>query len=150
MPLNITKRIIKIAEKYCDAVAIHPRTQQQGYSGIPDINFAKQVKKITRLPIIYSGNIETKEQADKMLQEFDLIMIGRKAMGNPNIFQELTKGKTKDKIKFKDYLRLAKKYGLEFNQIKFQAMNFTKGIEGAAKIRNKISSAKTLKEILEI
>ena len=39
------KRFIKIAKKYCDAICIHPRTSEQGYSGIPDIEFAYKIKK---------------------------------------------------------------------------------------------------------
>src|SRR4030042_4834278 len=41
--------LIKIAEKYCDAIAIHPRTQEQGYSGLPDLKFAEEVKSKTQL-----------------------------------------------------------------------------------------------------
>jgi tRNA-dihydrouridine synthase B len=147
-----TKSIIKIAEKYCDALSIHPRTQPQGYSGTPDLEFARQVKKMTKLPIIYSGNINTKEDAEKMLKEFDFIMIGRASMGNPSIFSDLTKKKRKKRINFHDWLNLAKKKdkNLSFSQIKFQAMNFTKGFEGVGKIRNKLSLAKSEEEVLKI
>jgi len=144
------KNIIKIAEKYCDAIGVHPRTQPQGYSGIPDLNFAKKVKKLTKLPIIYSGNINTPNDAKRMLKEFDFIMIGRTSMGNPSIFSELAEKNAKKIINFKDWFKLAKKYKFYFNQIKFQAINFTKGFEGASEIRRKISLAKSEKEILEI
>jgi len=143
------KNIIKIAEKYCNAISVHPRTQPQGYSGQPDIDFARKVKKLTKLPIIYSGNINNTDDAKQMLKEFDFIMVGRSAMGNPNIFSELINNKIK-KITFHDWLKLARKYKLYFNQIKFQAINFTKGFEGAPEMRRKLSLAKTEKEILEI
>jgi tRNA-dihydrouridine synthase B len=57
---KISFEILKIAEKYCDAIIIHPRTASQGYSGEPDINFALKVKTSTNLPVIYSGNIDEK------------------------------------------------------------------------------------------
>ena len=149
MPLNETTAIVNLAEKYCDAIGIHPRTQEQGYAGTPDIEFARQVKKLTKLPIIYSGNINNKEQAESLLQEFDFIMVGRAAMGNPSIFYELNSKKTK-LISFRDWLKTSKKYKPYFNQIKFQALNFTRDFEGAGKIRLKISLTKTEEEILNI
>jgi tRNA-dihydrouridine synthase len=152
MPEQNLKKIIKIAEKYCSAISIHPRTQNQGYSGTPDIDFARQVKKITGLPVIYSGNIQTKEEAEKLLKEFDFIMIGRASIGNPSIFSDLLKKKIKKKINFADWLTLTKKINKNtyFSQIKFQAINFTRDFEGAAEIRNKLSQAKNEKEVIGI
>ena len=75
-------------------------------------------------------------------------MIGREAIGNPSIFSELL-GKTKQKITFFDYLKLAEKYGIKYAQIKFQAMNFTKGLKNAKEIREKLVSAKNLNDIKE-
>ncbi len=136
--------LIKLAEKYCDAICIHPRTQSQGYSGKPDIEFAKEIKNKTKLPVIYSGNVNTKN-AKELLKVFDYVMIGREAIGNPNIFSELQNKKSK--INFKDYLKLAKKYNLPFRQIKFQAMNFTKRMPQAKKLRLEIFKCKTSEEI---
>ena len=135
-------KIARMAEKYVDAIAIHPRTQQQGYSGVPDLDFAKKIKTQTKLPVIYSGNAD--ENADALLKEFDFIMIGRKAIGNPNIFGE------KPKIIFKHYLKLAEKYDLPFRQIKLQAMNFTKGLRGARELRLKIFETRKINEIKKI
>lgn len=152
MPEQQTKTIINLAEKYCDAIGVHPRTQEQGYSGTPDIEFARQVKKLTKLPIIYSGNINTREQAENILKEFDFIMIGRASFGNPNIFSELINKKITKKFNFFDWLKLAKKKikPLHEDQIKFQAINFTRGFEGAPKIRAKLSMAKSEEEITRI
>ncbi len=85
--------LLKLAEKYCDAICIHPRTQAQGYSGKPDIEFAKKIKQQTKLPVIYSGNVDEKNYK-KFLKDFDYIMIGRQAIGNPNIFSKLNNKKT--------------------------------------------------------
>jgi tRNA-dihydrouridine synthase B len=141
------EKIVKIVEKYCDAIAIHPRTQEQGYSGKPDIEFAKKIKKMTKLPIIYSGDVN-QDNSKELLKYFDYLMIGRQAMGNPNIFAKLTNSKVN--ISFNDYLKLAKKYKIEFPQIKFQAINFTKGREGASKLREKLMKAKSLREIEKV
>ncbi len=144
---NYTIKIIKEIEKYCDAISIHPRTQKQGYSGKPDLDFAKQIKKITELPVIYSGNINEKN-ANQLLKTFDAVMIGREAIGNPNIFAKLTNKEIQ--FTFKDYLKLAEKYNLPFRQIKFQAMNFTKNAKNAKKIRLKIFGCKSLEQLKEL
>jgi len=144
---NEISKIIKIAEKYCDAIAIHPRTIAQGYSGKADVSFAEKLKKKTSLPVIYSGDVNEKN-ADELLKKFDFVMIGREATGYPNIFAKLT-GK-KEEFGFKDYLALAKKYDIGFAQIKLQAIHFTKFMEGGSKLRLILSGAKHLKDIERI
>jgi tRNA-dihydrouridine synthase B len=139
--------IISIAEKYCDAISLHPRTNNQGYSGEPDIKFAEEIKLRTKLPLIYSGNVNEKNYKE-LLNKFDFLMIGREAIGRPEIFSKIIG--TKFKKSFKEYLTLAKKYNLPFKQIKLQAMNFTKGRKNSAKLRLKIFKTKKLEEIEKI
>lgn len=148
---HYTLEIIKIAEKYCDAICIHPRTQAQGYGGVPDLNYARIIKKKTKLPIIYSGNVNENNYKE-LLKEFDYVMMGRAAIGRPNIFS-ITSGKSTEtikKINFKDYLKLAEKYKLYFRQIKFQAMNFTKTRENAKELRLKIFNIKSPSELRKL
>lgn len=142
-----TFKIIKIAEKYCDGICIHPRTQPQGYGGVPDIKFAEKIKSKTKLPVIYSGNID-ESNCKEFLKTFDYVMIGRKAIGNPDIFARITKNKSN--TSFQDYLKLAKKYDLPFKQIKLQAMNFTKGKDNAKELRLKIFEIKILDGLREL
>jgi tRNA-dihydrouridine synthase B len=139
-----TMKILRIAEKYCDAVCIHPRTQAQGYGGNADIEFAEKLKSQTKLPIIYSGDVN-ENNFDELLKKFDFVMIGRKAIGNPNVFAKIS-GK-KVSFNFNDYLKEAEKYNFPFRQIKFQAMCFTKGKHNATELRLKISKIKNLKEL---
>ncbi len=139
--------LLKIAGQYCDAICIHPRAQSQGYSGEPDVKFAEKIKSKTKLPVIYSGNVNEKN-CKKLLRKFDFVMIGREAIGRPQIFAKITK--TKYSKNFKDYLKFAKEYKLPFRQIKIQAMNFTKGLRGSAKLRNKIAKIKNIKELENI
>jgi tRNA-dihydrouridine synthase len=141
---NISFDILKLAEKYCDGITIHPRTQKQGYSGEPDLNFAVEIKSKTFLPVIYSGNVNEKNYKE-LLKKFDYIMIGREAIGRPEIFSKITN--TTFKKSFKQYLKLANKYNLPFRQIKLQAMNFTKGIENSTKLRLEIFKVKYIEGI---
>ncbi|MEM4182121.1 MAG: tRNA-dihydrouridine synthase family protein [Candidatus Pacearchaeota archaeon] len=139
--------ILKIAEKYCDALIIHPRTKEQGYSGKADLDFALQIKRTSKIPIIYSGDVSEKN-AIELSKKFDFVMIGRAAIGNPNIFAVLTSSKRR--FFFNDYIKLAKNYKLPFSQIKFQALNFTKGTKNATKIRAEIIKAKNIEAIEKI
>lgn len=144
-----TEEIVRIAEKYCDAICIHPRTQAQGYSGKPDLDFALRIKKIVKIPVIYSGNVDEKNYKE-LLKKFDYVMIGRAAIGRPNIFSKLTGKKLKKEITFADYLKLAEKYKLPFRQIKFQAMNFTKDKKDAKKLRLEIFGVKDAEGLREL
>lgn len=141
-------KIIKIAEKYCDAICIHPRTNEQGYGGKADVGYAEKIKKRTKFPIIYSGDV-CEDNAQELAKKFDFLMVGRAAIGNPNIFSILS-GTKESKITFFDYLELAKKKKLYFRQIKFQAMCFTKSNERAKDMRREIAKAKTVKELEEV
>ena len=133
---NIAFDVLKIAEKYCDAITVHPRTKEQGYSGEPDLDFALKIKQSTKLPVIYSGNVNEKN-AQQFLEKFDFVMIGRAVIGHPEIFAELT-GNKKFKRSYQNYAKLATKYNLSFKQLKFQAMNFTKGLENSRQMRNEM------------
>lgn len=146
---EISNELVKLAEKYCDGIAVHARTRQQGYSGIPDIKFALKIKQHTNLPVIYSGNVNEKNYKE-LLKQFDFLMIGREAIGRPEIFANTSGNKFNTNSKFKDYLKLAKEYNLQFRQIKFQAMNFTKGIRNSSKLRLEIFKIKNLEELEKI
>ncbi|MCK5449324.1 tRNA-dihydrouridine synthase family protein [Candidatus Pacearchaeota archaeon] len=140
-------KLIELAEKYCDAVCVHPRTQAQGYSGEPDMEFAEKIKKSTKLPIIYSGDV-TEKNVEKLLKKFDFLMVGREAIGKPGIFAKLIN--KKPKTTFEDYLKLSEKYKLSFKQVKFQAMNFTKSQEGAKKLRLQFFTMKNFDDLRKV
>ncbi|KFE60604.1 tRNA dihydrouridine synthase DusB [Hyalangium minutum] len=79
----------------CAALAIHPRTREQGYSGQADWGVIADLKR--HFPdriIIGNGDVKTPADAQRMLDSTgcDFVMIGRAALGNPWIFRELTGG----------------------------------------------------------
>ncbi len=79
----------------CAALAIHPRTRAQGYSGRADWSLIRKLKEaVTTIPVIGNGDVKTVADAHRMLAETgcDAVMIGRGALGNPWIFRELEGG----------------------------------------------------------
>ena len=143
----IAYKLLEIAEKYCDVIAIHPRTKEQGYSGEPDIKWAEEFKKKSKIPVIYSGNVDEKNYKE-FLKTFDYVMIGRAAIGHPEIFAKITKKKFKHS--YRDYLKLAIKYDVPYRVIKFQAMQFTKGLRNSRKKRVEIYETKDLESLKEL
>ena len=83
--------VAKLIEKAgASAIAIHPRTREQGYSGKADWNLIKAVKESVSIPVIGNGDITTIYDAKRMLEETgcDAIMIGRATIGNPWFIRE--------------------------------------------------------------
>ena len=91
------KPIVEVAERLQDvgiqAIAIHGRTRAQQYGGEADWTLIGEVKNNPRMtiPVIGNGDINSAERAVAFQERYgvDAVMIGRAAIGNPWIFQQI-------------------------------------------------------------
>lgn len=151
---NVAKKFAQMCERAgASFIIYHPRTKEQGYSGQVDFDDLKEVVQAVKIPVIASGDIVDKNTFDKAMSTGVAgVMIGRKAVGCPEIFS-LLKGKkitlTKRDIA-KKHLEILREYYDEkdiTNIFKRHALAYTLGEMGGVEKRKKIAIAKNVGEI---
>jgi tRNA-dihydrouridine synthase B len=84
--------LAKLAEDCgLNAVALHARTREDGYTGQARWEYIAAVADAVRIPVIGNGDIRTPEDAAAMVDATgcDAVMIGRAAPSNPWIFRQI-------------------------------------------------------------
>ncbi|OQX85739.1 tRNA dihydrouridine synthase DusB [candidate division KSB1 bacterium 4484_87] len=81
----------KLEQAGVAAITVHGRTQSEMFRGAADWEIIAEIKREISIPVIGNGDVRSAEEAKKMLDKTgcDLVMIGRGAMGNPWIFQQV-------------------------------------------------------------
>jgi tRNA-dihydrouridine synthase B len=85
-------KVARIAEESgVQLLSLHGRTRACGFSGHAEYDTIREVKRATRLPVVANGDINTPEEAARVLEYTgaDGVMIGRAAQGRPWIFREI-------------------------------------------------------------
>lgn len=73
------------------AITVHGRVRSQFYSGFADYSEIAKVVSAVSIPVIANGDVVDAESYKKILEttKCDAVMVGRAALGNPNIFYNL-------------------------------------------------------------
>ena len=158
--------LAKIAEKCgVSAITIHGRTREEYYSGKADLDIIKKVKESVKIPVIGNGDIVDEESALKMFEYtgVDGIMIGRGAMGNPWIFEQIKyfiennnkmpRPDNKEKYEIiKQHIELNIKEKGEIvgiNEMRKNISAYTKNMPEASKFRDEVNHITNADELID-
>jgi nifR3 family TIM-barrel protein len=144
------------------AITVHGRTAMQHYSGLADHLHARRIKEELSIPVIANGDIRDGVFAAQVLEYTgcDGLMIGRAAMGDPDIFSRIGSflesgtesppaGCDQRKTCLEEYLKLLEAYGLEKNvNLAAHSAWFTRGLAGSRSFRKSIQNVKSSDDII--
>ncbi len=155
--------VARLAEECgVDAIAVHPRTRLQGFSGKARWEIIQEVKAAVRIPVIGNGDVLTPADAQALYQQTacDAVMIGRAAASNPWIFKQMEdffRGGTYTESKEAERYTLIRTYyrmlmeeetAGAIGKMKQFACWFTHGIKNGAELRRQVHAARNTNEVL--
>ena len=88
----VAVHIAKIAQGCgVEAIAVHGRTREQGYSGTANYEAIRRVKEAVSIPVYGNGDVMDGPSALRLKRASDCdgILLGRGALGNPWIYKEV-------------------------------------------------------------
>lgn len=154
----------KIKDLPIAAIMIHGRTLEQGFTGAPDCEMMRKIKKEVNIPVLANGGIMKPEDAKKMLEATgaDGIGLAQGVLGKPWLFRQikdyLAKGSYAErdlaeikKVAVKHAEMMYKKKGKQgVVEMRKHLAWYFKGFGGAAELRQKLVHVKTISEIKKI
>ena len=145
-------------------LTIHGRTREQMYAGVADRTCMARVKCAVKIPVLANGDVHDATSALDTLRETgcDGVMIGRGALGNPFVFEEIVcalEGRSyappswderRETAMRHARLALEEKGDHAIVELRKHLAFYLRGIHDAAKLRTRINACKTLEELQQI
>jgi tRNA-dihydrouridine synthase B len=164
VPVEIALRCQDAGAK---ALALHPRTRTQMYSGRARWEEIAEVVAALDIPVIGNGDIKTAEDAVRLQKETGCaaIMIARGSFGQPWIFDQtraLLEGKPKPEApeierRFEialEHARMAEEYEADPRGAAIEFRKhlgwYVKGVPGSAELRRKLHAVVSLSEVEDV
>ena len=148
------------------AVSMHGRTRVQMYEGKANWDIIREVKNSINIPLIGNGDVETPEDAERMLKEtgVDGVMVGRAALGNPWMIYRTVKyletGQLMDEpsvrekmdvcVLHMDRLIALKNENVAVREMRKHASWYLKGVKGNANARKGINVCETREDVVSL
>ena len=160
----VALQVARLAEDCgVEALAIHPRTRVQGFSGRARWEIIQQVKQAVRIPVIGNGDVFKPQDALALHEQTgcDAVMIGRAAASNPWIFRQLAEffatGTYREPADADRYELIRTYYSMlvaeeipgAIGKMKQFASWFTHGVRNGTELRRQVQSARETSEVLE-
>lgn len=159
----VALQVARLAEDCgVEALAIHPRTRLQGYSGRARWELIQQVRQAVRIPVIGNGDVMKPEDALAMYEQTgcDAVMIGRAAASNPWIFRQLaeffSRGAYREPTDADRYELIRTYYSMlvseetpgAIGKMKQFASWFSHGVRNGTELRRQVQSAREAGEVI--
>jgi len=165
--INIPDVALRLQDIGISALTIHARTRVQMYKGVADWSWIRKVKEQPDfvIPLFGNGDIDSPEKALEYKNTYgvDGIMIGRAAIGNPWIFNQIkhyfATGTHLPPPTVQERVRVAKRHLLHSVEWKGEKLgifemrrhytNYFRNLPDAKEFRTQLVSSEILPELLE-
>ena len=147
-------------------IAVHGRTREQYYTGTANWGAIRDIKEAVDIPVVGNGDVTSPEKAKALFEETgcDGIQVGRAAQGNPWLFKQIhdyLKTGTYEALPsweerrpvMERHFDLLVKYKSEMiavREMRSHAAWYTKGLRGAAFLRQHFNQANTMEDYRRI